>query len=149
MAFQAKEGKVLARQNKVQKISIPFTITGHATPGSKTVLVDEPSILFLQVEGIDRITEANGAIADDTTLPTMSAESDANGIFYAAFNLGEDVLKVVSCKLVSRASTEILACEVLASADSGLVPIVKVDSGVNLSSANMDATLELEYIIDD
>lgn len=149
MAFQSKVARVLARQNKVQKVSIPFTITYHATPASKVLASDEPSILFLQVEGIDNITEAKGAIADDTTLPTMSAESDASGIFYAAFNLGEDVLKVVSCKLVSRNSTEILACEILASADSGLVPIVKVDSGVNLSTTSMDATLELEFVIDE
>ena len=148
MSFQAKQSQVRDRQLKVQKLSIPLDITYHATPASKVVLVDEPGILFLQVEGIDRITEAAGAVDDDTTLPTMSAESDANGIFYAAFKIGEVVSKVVSCKLVNRATTEILACEILASADSGLVAIVKVDSGINLSTTDMDATLELEYIVE-
>jgi hypothetical protein len=147
MSFQAKKAAVLNRQLKVQKIAIPFAITASATPASKVVVVDEPGILFLQLEGIDNITEAKGAIADDTTLPTMSAESDSSGIFYAAFNLGEDVSKVVSCKLVSRTSAQIVACEILASADGGLVPVVKVDSTTDLSAANLDAVLELEYIV--
>lgn len=147
MAYPAQKSEVLARQLKVQKLSIPLAITAHATPASKTVLVDEPSILFLQVEGIDRITEDAGAVADDTTLPTMSAESDSSGIFYAAFNIGETVSKVVSCKLVSRTTAQIVACEILASADSGLVVIVKVDSTTDLSSTNLDAVLELEYIV--
>lgn len=146
-AYQAAKPEVLGRQLKVQKLSIPFTITHHATPASKTILVDEPAILFLQVEGIDQITVNNGAIADAATLPTMSSESDASGIFYAALNIGETVAKVVSAKMVSRASAEIVACTVLASADSGLVPIVKVDCATDLSTTDLDAVLELEYIV--
>lgn len=154
MAYPAQDSQVLGRQLKVQKVSIPFAITGNATPASKTRVIDEPTLLFLRLQGTgqDQLTQAAGALGAGESLPGGTASAtDSTGVFVGLLRIRENLQKVVSVKLVSRSSTEILACPVLGFTTGGSAPgqsiVFNVDSGVDLSAANMDAVIEAEYIV--
>jgi hypothetical protein len=146
MSYEAKDSIVLDRQLKVQELAIPFTITGNATPASKSQVTDEPAVLFLQTQGVNDITEATGALDPGETYPSVTTV-DANGTFGALVKVSEQISKVVSAKFVSRASTEILACQILGLSSSGDKFVIQVDSAVSLAAANIDATLEVMYIV--
>jgi hypothetical protein len=151
MAYEAKNSQALGRQLKVQTLSIPFAITGNATPASKAISRDEPALLFLAVEGIDQIT---AALSSDDTAPTLASASDASGVFSLMVVVGEEVEKVVSAQLVRRNGQEVISCTLPASAPAdGIVAggkrdkiALNADSAVNLSAANYDGCLILQYV---
>ncbi len=153
LSFQAKDPIVLDRELKVQKVSIPFTITHSATPGSKVIVADEPSILFLDTEGLNQITIAAGALQTGEVLPSLATPTDSTGAFAALLLIREPLSKVVYARLTGRGATSIsLSCEVLAfttGTGGGQSAVVNVRSGINLSTTDLNAVLELEYIVAD
>ncbi len=106
MSYDAKNEQVRSRQLKTQKLSLPFSVVGHATPGSKTIVVDDPSILFLQFEGKDGMTVALGAFdtAGELSALTLTTADDSDGKFNAVIRIGEALSKVLSAKAVLRGS---------------------------------------------
>lgn len=148
--FQAKDTLVLGRQLKVQKLVIPFAITGNATPASVVLRSDEPGILFLRSEGVDQITSANGAIDSGETATYTVAASDASGIFNLLVKINEQIEKVQQARVVSRTTGVSHPC-FLGDADgisgNGNKIMLTCDSTVDLSSANLDACLEVEYVV--
>jgi hypothetical protein len=135
---------------------LPFQIVGHATPASKTRQIDDPSVLFLELEGsgLDDINEASGALDPSETDPTFTtAVSDANGIFNCLIKVGEPIKKVLraSCK---RSSTTVAEADdsfivSLGDADgitaNGDKIILTVDSDSALTSGTHNLCLEVEY----
>ena len=106
------ESALFERQLKVQSVSIPFYIEGNEVPGDKVVIVDELGLLFFNVQGIDGITVDAGAF--DTTAEkdavTFTAADDGDGKISGLFRVGEQVTKVMSVKVISRAGSSNIAC---------------------------------------
>lgn len=70
MSFESENSKVDSRELKVQRLVIPFTVTANTTPALVVLRNDEPSILFLQSQGINQIN--NGLPAGNPTPPPGS-----------------------------------------------------------------------------
>lgn len=100
MSYNSKDELVLGRQLKVQRLSIPFVITAHATASAVVISRDEPAILFLKTEGVDEITAA----ADGS--PTFTAPDDSDGIFNILVVLNESVAKVMNARVVGRTAAK-------------------------------------------
>lgn len=114
-AFYPKSSQVMQRAIEVQELIIPFTITANATPASKVLGSDEPSILFLQTQGNTQITTTSGALDAGEAVPTFDlAVSDAGGAFNMLVNVapgglynyppvqGDLVLKIMSVSAKDR-----------------------------------------------
>lgn len=152
MSFDAKDSQVLGRQNKVQRLVIPFTITGNATPASKVIASDEPSLLFIKTEGLNQITIAAGALETGETLPSLASATDSTGVINALVKINEPLAKVMSVKVIGRTATaldkqgQILAFTT-GSTNSGKSVVCNLTTGVDLGAASIDATLEVEYVV--
>ena len=155
MAYEAKNQQVRARQLKVQKLSIPFLIGTHATPASKTVTRDEPALLFLGVEGINGLTVALGAFDTSAEVGaiTFATAADTTGIFSAVVRIGEQLSKVCSAKIVSRAGTsDVVAATFPTGATAGISSVgdkivLNFDAGRDFSSVAGSYCLEVEYVV--
>lgn len=145
--YYAKNELVQGRQLKVQRLVIPFAITGNATASAVSISRDEPALLFLKTEGVDEITPALDS-ADGT--PTLTAANDANGIFNLMIKISEQVGKVMHAQVVGRDAATLVVCT-LADSDgisaAGDKILLDCDTAVDLSAANLDACLELEYVV--
>lgn len=153
MSFDAKKAQVQDRKLKVQRLVIPFAITGNATPASKTIAVDEPSLLFLKVEGINQITTGTGALESGESLPSLASATDSTGVINALVKIGEPLAKVCLVRVVGRGATQLSKQgEILAfttgSDNAGQSVVCNITTGVNLASASIDAALEVEYIVE-
>jgi hypothetical protein len=80
ISYQASNENVLACQLKVQSLTLPFSVAGNATPGSVVVTVQDPSILFINTQGVNQITAALQPAYGDVT-PTFAAATDSTGVF--------------------------------------------------------------------
>lgn len=150
MSFQAKESLVLGRQLKVQRLVIPFVITGHATAASKAIVTDEPSILFIATEGLSHITVAKGAIDSGETVPTFDLTADdSDGKINLLVKVGEAISKVVQAQVINRVdgTLEPAYVDATATSENGDKIRINCDSDVDLSAGNMDACLIVEYIV--
>lgn len=152
MAYESKNSQARGRQLKVQSLALSFSVLGHATPASKTITRDDPSLLALKVEGINQFT--NALDADDTT-PTMATAVDSTGVFNVLISVGEEIEKVVSALLIKRNGQEVISLSLPASAPAdGIVAggardkiALNVDSGIDISAANLlDACILVQYI---
>lgn len=146
-SFYPKSELVQNRQLKVQRLVIPFVITGNATPASVAISRDEPGILFLKTEGVNQITPALDA-ADGT--PTLASANDANGLFNLMVKISEPIGKVMRASVQSRNAAAIVGCTLANT--SGITAggdkiVLNCDTAVDLSAANLDACLELEYVV--
>lgn len=151
VSYQAKDSLVLARQLKVQKLSIPFFITTNATPASKVLSVDEPALLFLAVEGIDQITPA---LDTGDTAPTLATATDTTGIFSVMVKINEVLSKVVSAKITRRNGQEVISLTLPSAPTTGIIAgtnqnkiVLNADSAVNFATTSYDACLEVEYVV--
>jgi hypothetical protein len=146
MSYSAKQELVRNRQLEVQQLAIPLSITGNATPASVVVASDEPGIVFLKTQGVDKIT---AALAGDTA-PTLVAQNDANGLFSVMIVIGEQIQKVLSAELVSRSAHSTADSAKLANTTGitalGDKIVLDCDTAVNLSSASLDSCLIVRYI---
>lgn len=152
--YQAKDEKVLSRQLKVQEIAIPLFVLHNATPASKTVSNDEPSLLFINTQGISQITLANGAVdsAAELSAITFASASDANGVYSMLVRIGEPIKKVVSAQVIRRDGNEVISCTFPTGATSGISSagdkiVLNADSAVDFSAADYDASLVIRYVI--
>jgi hypothetical protein len=147
MSYSAKNEHVLNAQLKVQELCLRLAITGNATPASVVVAVDDPAVLFLRTEGVNKITAALDA-SDGT--PSFVAQNDANGLFSAMIKVGEPVGKVLSAQLIRRTAHGVDTCK-LADTDgitaAGDKIVLDCDTGVDLSAANLDACLIVKYVV--
>ena len=160
-AYYPKDDLVYGRSVKVQRLSIPFYITHNATPASKVISVDEPGLLFLDVQGINNCTVAAGAF--DTSAEaagiTFASPTDSTGAFSLLVRIGngsELIQKVMSVKCSSRnGAVSGILCSPPTGALSGSVEFItslgdkivaNVASGINLSTTDADLILEVEYI---
>lgn len=154
-SYQAKQELQSRRQLKVQKMSIPFLITANATPASKVVTRDEPGILFLNVEGISGITVAAGAMDTSAELSaiTFATATDSTGVFNACVRVGEQIAKVCSARITSRAgASDVVAATFPTGATTGITSVgdkivLNLDCGRDFSAANGDYCLEVEYVL--
>lgn len=142
--YYAKSELVQERQLKVQELALRLAITGNATPASVVLAVDDPSILFLKSQGVDKITAAlNG-----DTAPTFVAQNDANGLFSAMIVVGEQIKKVQCAQLIRRTAHGVDTVK-LADTDGitvlGDKIVLDCDTGVDLSAASLDACLIVKY----
>lgn len=151
MAYMAKSELVQGRQLKVQKLEIPFTITGNATPASVVVVVDEPSIMFVKTQGTDKITVAAGALDSGEAVPTFVAQNDGTGLFSVLIKVSEQIDKVCYARIVKRnshtgADTAKIANTTGISANGDKIAL-DCDTSVDLSAASLNACLEIAYIV--
>lgn len=148
MSYTPKNELVQNRQLKVQRLVIPFAITGNATPASVAISRDEPAVLFLKTEGVNQITPALDT-ADGT--PTLVSANDGNGIFNLMLKISEPVGKVMQAKVVTRSGTAAAVVCGLANTTGitagGDKIVLNCDTAVDLSAANLDACLEVEYVV--
>jgi hypothetical protein len=145
--YYAKQELVQNRQLKVQELAIPLTITGNATPASVVVASDEPSIMFLKTEGVNKIT---AALDSGETAPTFVSQVDASGLFSVMLKIGEPIGKVLSAQLITRnghtAGSAKLANTSGISANGDKI-CLDCDTAADLSAASLDACLVVKYII--
>lgn len=157
MSYDAKNELVRARQLKVQKLSIPFLVVANATPASKTVTIDEPALLFLNVEGISGITLAAGAVdsAAELSAITFATATDSTGVFNALVRISEPLAKVCLARIVSRNSTsDIVAATFPTGATAGITSVgdkvvLNFDAGRSFASVDGNYCLEVEYVVAD
>jgi len=149
--FRSVDDKVQNRQLKVKELSIPFKINSNATPANKTHETDEPTLLFIQSEGVDEITEAAGALASGETAVPSQTESDADGKFGILVKVGETVSKIVSAQVLNRVTGVLEPCFINSSGDSlsslDTSIILNCDSATNLGTTDLDAVLILKYTV--
>lgn len=149
MSYDSKNSQAKGRQLKSQRLVIPFTITASATPSAVVLGCDEPGLMFLKTEGKDQIT---GALEVGETATYSVSPNDANGIMNIFIKLSPDesCSKVLRAQVTSR-TTGVQQPVKLGDADgvSSLGNIMlTLDSSVDHSTTNVDASLEVEYIAD-
>jgi hypothetical protein len=66
MSYESRSSRARDWQLKVQSLEIPFKITHHATPGSKSIYIDEPSVLQIGAYGI------SGGVVLDPSQPVIT-----------------------------------------------------------------------------
>ena len=148
MSYQAKNEGPLDVQLKVQELCLPFSITASATPAAVVVAQDDPAVLFIKTEGVDRITSAAGALDSGEAVPTYVSQNDANGLFSVLVKVGEPIGKVVGAYIVRRTAHGLDTCKLAnttgISANGDKIAL-DCDSGVNLTTTSLDAVLVLKY----
>ena len=149
MSYESKSAAVGSRQMAVEELAIPFVLTHNATPASVVLANDEPSVLFLKSEGVDKIASIVSSLGDTATY-TGAAIVDANGILALFINLGGDVCKkVISAQMVSRI-TGVSQPLFLGSATgiSALGNIMlKLDSAIDHTATDVDASIIVRYTV--
>lgn len=147
MSFIAKKSPVLEQQLKVQSVAIPVSITGNATPASVVAKSDADALVFIKTEGTNRITAAAGALDSGETAPSFVAAVDATGKFAVLVKVGEQIEKAISCLLVRRDGHAVENCKIAGISSAGDKIGLDCDTAVDLSAANLDASLELKYVV--
>lgn len=143
MKQYSSQPQVLGQQIAVQRLVIPFEITGHATPASKTLASGLPGVLTIAAEGLP--ATAVDASASGATL------TDAAGRFALLIELGDSVDSVVQARVRQPAATAALGEDICGFVDAdGLTASgnvwLQVDSSVDLSvAATTKFVLEVEY----
>lgn len=150
MSFLAKGVQALDRQLKVQRLTIPFTVTFSATAANVVLANDEPSVLFLQSQGIDQITAADSvaAAAYADTTPT-----DSSGQLNILVKVGESVAKVMQARMRNR----VTGVEYTVYQDTGGTNGVSttgnmmlyVATAVNFTTTSLNACLSIDYSVSD
>lgn len=144
--YYAKSELVQNAQLKAQELCLPLSIVGNGTPANVVVSVDDPAILFLKTQGVDKITPALSP-ADGS--PSLVAQNDANGLFSAMIKLDEQVGKVLCAQLVNRkahSAESAKLANVTGITAAGDKIVLDCDSSVDLSAANLDACLIVRYV---
>lgn len=152
-SFSAKQDLVRNKQLKVQQISLPFVITGNATPASVVLTPEDPSILFLQTQGVNQVT---AALASGETAPTYTTV-DANGTFGALVAIGETLVKVVDAQIVSRTGEQVCYAYLPSAPSNGITAGTgggkkialqcKIPASLISTGTGFDGTLLVEYVV--
>lgn len=147
MSFYSKNSQAMDRENKVQRLVIPFSVTASATPASVILKNDEPSLMFLKSEGVDQITAELTSLGDSATYSV--SPNDANGILNIFIQVSEPIEKIMQANVIDRVNGGSQPCK-LGDSDglSSLQNIMlTMDSTINLSTTNADLCLIVEYVV--
>jgi hypothetical protein len=158
--YDPKSSGVAAAQLKAQRLVLNFSVVGHATPASKSSSVDDPSVLFLQLEGTgqDNITVAAGALDTAETVPSFTTSaSDASGILNCLVKISEPIKKVLSATCTRQSTTVAEADDAfivsLGDADgltaNGDKIILTIDSNGAFTSGTHNLCLVVNYSVDE
>lgn len=155
-SYYPKDDQVERRSLLVQRLVIPLFIGHNATPASKSIVSDEPSLLFYNTEGNGNCTVAAGAYdssAEQSGI-TFASASDATGVFSILLRSNEPnaLIKVMAVKCVRRDGSELIcgtpptgsSPQFLTSVGNKIV--ANFDSAVNLATTDGDYCIEVEYI---
>lgn len=155
--YYSKVDRSLGRELKTKELIIPFTVTHNATPASKTIGNDEPSMVFTSFEGLNRITLADGAVdsAAELSALTFQTAADSTGKFSVLVRVGETVRKVLVCEVLERnvlATGERLSGQYVTGSSSGITSVgdkivANFDSAKDFSAADLDAVLVVKYTV--
>lgn len=158
MSYDAKSSAVQNVQLKAQRLVLNFQIVGNATPGSKSSAVDDPAVLFLQLEGQDNVTTASGALDSGEAAPSYTTSaSDASGIANVLVKISEPVRKVLSAACSRQSTTQAESGNTfnvsLGDADglsaNGDKIILTIDSSAAFTSGTHNLCLVVNYAIDE
>lgn len=150
-SYDPRDSQVLERKLEVQRLVIPLAITFNATPASKVLASDEPSLLFLQTQGLTQITTASGALNPGEATPTFDlTAADSSGHINMLVRVNEPVAKIVQAMLVDRATGVVYACYMNTTAApldaSGKSLLLNASTGVSLATTSLNACLTVDYI---
>lgn len=95
--FNAKQSLTQDRQLVVQRLVLPITVVGNATPASVVLSSDAPALIALQSNGVNQITAA--LAASETATFTTATPTDASGQLNVLVRVGEPVVKIMSVSL--------------------------------------------------
>ena len=111
MSYDCKGNLQRLAQLKTCELVLPFSITHNATPANKTITNDNPSVLFLKLQGTgqDYTTVANGGFdtSAESSAITFATATDTTGVFNVLVRCGEAVGKVISVALYETGATAI------------------------------------------
>lgn len=151
MSYLPKESQVQKRALKVQSLVIPFQIVGSATPASVVLSNDEPSVLFMNSEGVTQISVAGGALDSGEAVPSFSlAKSDAGGDVNCLVKVGEQIEKICQAQVIIRSSGAAVASyadatPISANGDKLLLNIENLPA-FN-SAVTVSGCLKVDYIV--
>lgn len=150
--YQAKDSTVLERQLEVQELRIPFKVTHSATPASKVIVIDEPTILSMNFQSLTGISSANGSYPSGNTPPSLASATDSTGAFSVCLNLNLDtVVKVQTLTCVSRDGSAVTGQGTILANSTGTGAGQQIFGnfavGVNFSSTDLDACIVAAYIV--
>ena len=149
-AFYPKASLAMDRALKVQSLIIPLLVTHNASSSSVVLANDEPTVLFLQSAGVNQITAADPVAA---AAFAQQNPSDSSGQLNCLVVVGENVAKVMKAKLRNRIS----GAEYALVQDGGSIQgvaasgnmMLTVASTVNFTTTDLDACLEVDYVVID
>jgi len=159
MSYTAKSASVDAQQLLVQRLVLPFTITGASSSTGVVIKCDVPDVLFLRTQGVDQIT---AALAPTDAVPSFGdAPVDSTGVFNMMVVISETMVKVCSARLYRRGATIATSPAQLVSLGTatGIVQlllggnsdklVLSGESDLSMASGSnvYDACLEVEYIV--
>jgi hypothetical protein len=159
--YYPKSAQVMERSIEVQRLVIPFTIAFNATPASKILGSDEPSILFLQAQGISQINSTSGALDPGEAVPPFDlAASDASGAFNLLVNVapgevpgsnGDRPVKIMQARISDRSNGAVYPCYQNITNPpidvNGTKMLLNCASSVNLATTSLNACFEIEYTV--
>lgn len=140
--------QVMDYRLKTRRLVIPFSITGHATPASKTLSTDIPDAMVISAEGL---TATATAIDSGTNFTT--AVDATNAVFsLLVYNLGT-VTQIKSAQVLDQGNTAsgtaIAVARKGASSTgitaSGNVALSVTYTGFDAATENLSAVLILDY----
>lgn len=151
MSFSLPNSVAEDRHIKTKRLCIPFSITAHATPASKTLSTDAAGVLILSAEGLT----ATATAADSGT--NFTTESDSDGIFgLLVTGLGivtkvlEASVKGTAVSAINTMSTGTCAVTLKGASSTGVTAsgnvAVSVDSNQDISSQSVSGILVLEVL---
>jgi len=156
MSFYPKDSNVQDRYLKVERLVIPIRVTHNASSASVVLASDESSILYMQSQGVNQITAQDSVSAAEFANQTTS---DSSGQLNILVELNEVAKKVMKAELKGRqngtAYTIILdqGSVVVDGSPSGVSTtgalMLYVSSSVNFSSTDLDACLDVSYVLAD
>lgn len=161
--YNSRNGLVQDQQLKVQRLVVPFQITGNASSASVVITREAPSILALKTQGVDQITPALSAT--DVAPTIAQTANDASGIFNLLLLIQEPVGRVMSARVVrTDVANKQYQCQ-LENGGTGIVLDTALvtpfgtnggdciivscvgDLALNTSANVFNGTLECEYVI--
>jgi hypothetical protein len=159
--YYPKSYPVMQRAIEVQRLVIPFVINSNATPSSKVLQEDEPSVLFLQTQGATQITTSSGALDPGEAVPPFDlAASDASGAFNLLVNVapgevpvsnGDQPIKIMHAEISDRnTGARYLCYHNVINPDidvNGTKMLLNCASGVNFATTSLNGCLEIEYTV--
>ena len=149
LPLHSPNAAVRQHQLKHEKLILKFTITGNATPASKTSVCDLPGIAILRTEGIVATADALEAVtwttAADATNAVFGIIIDGSELGSIKRVLGARLTQVVATgtAIIVRAPNSGIHTAMLTS--GGNVAVEFEMTGTTLASENPSCMLEIDF----